>query len=334
MNVREIIDFLQGNPRNISDDFYEKEFKSIRPLDEATDKDVSFLYDKKYLEVAKKSKAALLIAPPHLASSLSHPLVEVEKPRMAVLKLLEKWYPPSPPVPHIASTAVIANSVSLARNVSVGHYSVIEEKGSVGEETVIESHVHIGRNVHIGKKCHIHSGVVLYDNCDIGNEVVLHAGVVVGSDGFGYLQKEGRNLKVPQLGRVIIEDDVEIGANTSVDCGMLGDTVIGENTKIDNLVQIAHNVKIGKSCIIAGNSALAGSVTLENNVIIAGQVGVRDNITIREGAVVPARTGVGKDVPSKSIVSSDFKRLRKMEGRLERQRKKLERIEKNLEDTS
>lgn len=334
MKLQEIIDLLEGKPHNIPSHYWQQSFLSIKPLDIATQDDISFLYDKKYLKSAMQSQAAILIVPEYLTDSLQRPLIMVDKPRLAVLHLLNKLYPQSKPAPFIAPTAVIAQNATVQKNVSIGHYAVIDNKSSIGEETIIEPHVYIGKNVRIGQRCQIHSGVAVYDNCDIGNDVILHSGVVIGSDGFGYLQEKGTNLKVPQLGTVIIEDDVEIGANTAIDRGMLGNTCIGKNTKIDNLVQIGHNVKIGKHCIIAGNTAIAGSVTIEDNVIIAGQVGIRDNITICKGAIVPARTGVGKNVPEKTLVRPEYKRLLVVEGRLAKYCKKIEKIEKFLEDSS
>ncbi len=333
MKLKKIVELIQGEPYNIPPEYWDMEFSSVRPLDDAGQNDISFLYDKKYLKMALNSGAAVFIVPRNITGSINRPLIAVDNPRLSVVKVLNGLYPETEPVHSIDSSAVVSEKAHIEQNVTVGCYSVIAEDCQVGEGTIIDSHVVVGKNVHIGKGCRIHAGVVIYENCFIGDNVLLHSGVVIGSDGFGFLQESGKNVKVPQLGRVIVEDDVEIGANTAVDRGMLGDTTIGENTKIDNLVQIAHNVKIGKSCIIAGNSAIGGSAVLEDYVILAGQVGIRDNITIGRGSIVPARTGVPRDVPPQTIVPAEFKRLLMMEGRVNRYGKKIENIEKNLEDS-
>jgi len=174
----------------------------------------------------------------------------------------------------------------------VGAHVVIERGAKVGAGTRLEPGVFLGAGVRVGSRCVLHPQVTVYAGATIGNRVILHAGVVVGSDGFGYVFSEGRQRKFPQLGQVIIEDDVEIGSNTTVDRGSLGTTVIGQGTKIDNLVQIAHNVKVGCHCVIAAQTGISGSVEIGDYVVMGGQVGVSDRVRIEDNVVIGAQAGI------------------------------------------
>ncbi|MDI6642137.1 MAG: UDP-3-O-(3-hydroxymyristoyl)glucosamine N-acyltransferase, partial [Elusimicrobiota bacterium] len=208
----------------------------------------------------------------------------------------------------IHQTAIISKSAKLGENVTIGPYTIIEADVSVGENTVISANCYIGRNSTIGKKCFIYPQVVIRENVTIGNEVIIHSGTVIGSDGFGYFKMQENthmltHIKIPQIGTVEIEDNVEIGACVTIDRATTGKTVIGSGTKIDNLVQIGHNVKIGKNCIIVSQAGIAGSVKIGNNVTIAGQAGIKDHIIIGDGAVVAAQSGVIGDVKHGEIVS-------------------------------
>ena len=169
---------------------------------------------------------------------------------------------------------------------------MIEAGSTIGNNCILKSHIHIGQNVHLGDDNVIHPHVTVYDNSHIGSRVIIHASTVIGSDGFGYTFVDGQHLKVPHLGKVIIEDDVEIGANTAVDRATMGATVIGKGTKIDNLVQVAHSVKLGKNNILCGFTGIAGSCTSGDNVIFAANVGVSDHVQIDNNVILGARTGV------------------------------------------
>jgi UDP-3-O-[3-hydroxymyristoyl] glucosamine N-acyltransferase len=176
-----------------------------------------------------------------------------------------------------------------------GHHgsAAIADTAEIGEGTQIHAGVRIADNVSVGENCVIHPNVVLYDGTTIGNNVILHAGVVIGADGFGYVKDEkGEYIKFPQIGTVVIEDNVEIGANTCIDRGALGETRIGEGTKIDNLVQVGHNVNIGKRCVIAAQTGISGSVTIEDDCVIGGQVGFGDHVTVKSGAVIGSQAGI------------------------------------------
>jgi UDP-3-O-[3-hydroxymyristoyl] glucosamine N-acyltransferase len=168
----------------------------------------------------------------------------------------------------------------------------------LGDGTVVGAHSVIGEGVSIGERSHLYPSVTVYSGAVIGNRVTIHAGARIGSDGFGYVQRDGQHLKIPHVGRCVIEDDVEIGANTTIDRGSIDDTVVGAGTKIDNLVQIAHNVSIGRHCLIAGQSGISGSCTLGDYVMVAGKVGVADHIVIGEGAQLAGGSGVMHDVPA------------------------------------
>jgi UDP-3-O-[3-hydroxymyristoyl] glucosamine N-acyltransferase len=180
--------------------------------------------------------------------------------------------------------------------VYVGSYAVIGENAVIGDGSDILAGVYIGKNAKIGRNCRIHPYAVIYDDVEIGDNVIIHSGAVIGAEGFGYKFRNGAHVKVPQVGNVVIEDNVEIGANTCIDRGALGSTVIGMGSKIDNLVQIGHNNKVGKHVIMCGQVGVSGSCTIEDYAILAGSAGVADHVTIGRGAIVLARSGIAGDV--------------------------------------
>ena len=238
-----------------------------------------------------------------------------------------------------AKAAIIANTAQLAADVSVGHYTVISEKAKIGSCSVIGSNCVIGQEVEIGKDCIIHSNVKIYDKVKILDRVIIHSGSVIGGDGFGYVFYEGKYHKFPQIGDVIIESDVEIGSNVSIDRGALDSTMIGQGTKIDNLVQIAHNVKIGKNCVLAAQVGVSGSSVIEDNVIIGGQVGIADHVRIESGAIIGAQAGIptGKIIrrglavwgtPARPI--DEFKRIYAQTQQLPTLKEKILNLEKQL----
>ena len=192
--------------------------------------------------------------------------------------------------------AVVAPDAQLGEGVTIRECAVIRSRARIGRETVIESGAHIGEGVSIGEQCFIGPNVVIMCGCRIGNRVIIHGGTVIGADGFGYIGAEGRHLKIPQLGHVIIEDDVELGANVCVDRATLGSTIIKRGTKVDNLVQVAHNDLVGEDVILSGQVGLAGSVRVGNRVMIGGQAGVADHLDVGDDARIGAGSGVIKDV--------------------------------------
>ncbi len=227
-------------------------------------------------------------------------LIVVADADLAMASVLEWLAPREQHAPGVHPRAVVDPGATIDPSASIGPGVVVGPQCEVGEHAVLCASVTLGRGVRVGPRSVLHPGVVVQDRCVIGAGVTLHPGVVVGADGFGYRPSpDGRGLlKVPHIGRVVIEDGVEIGANATIDRAKFGDTLIGAGTKIDNLVQIGHNCRVGRSCIICGCAALAGSVTLGDGVVIAGGVGIADNRTIGAGARIGARSGVMDDIPA------------------------------------
>ena len=217
-------------------------------------------------------------------------------PEISFIKALDLLHPARVYTPQIAPQAVLENNVILGDQVYIGPYAVIGENSNIGDGTVILAGAYIGKQVKIGKNCKIYPYAVIYDDLVLGDNVIIHSGAIIGADGFGYKFRNYVHVKVPQVGNVVIDDNVEIGANTCVDRGALGSTVIGAGSKIDNLVQIGHNNKVGKNVIMCGLTGVSGSCTIEDYAILAGSSGVADHVTIGQGAVVMARSGVAGDV--------------------------------------
>jgi len=217
-------------------------------------------------------------------------------PEISFIKALDLLHPARVYTPQIAPQAVLENNVILGDQVYIGPYAVIGENSNIGDGTVILAGAYIGKQVKIGKNCKIYPYAVIYDDVVLGDNVIIHSGAIIGADGFGYKFRNYVHVKVPQVGNVVIDDNVEIGANTCVDRGALGSTVIGAGSKIDNLVQIGHNNKVGKNVIMCGLTGVSGSCTIEDYAILAGSSGVADHVTIGQGAVVMARSGVAGDV--------------------------------------
>lgn len=229
-------------------------------------------------------------APPTLA------LLICTDPELGFIKALDILYPERSYATLIAPEAVVADTLKVGKNVYIGPFAVIGDQVEVGDGTRILAGACVGSRVKIGKNCRIHPYAVIYDNVIIGDEVIIHAGAVIGADGFGYKFREHQHIKVPQVGHVVIGDQCEIGANTCIDRGALGATTIGRGSKIDNLVQIGHNNKIGRHVIICGQVGVSGSCQIEDYAILAGSAGIADHVTIGQGAVVMARAGVAANV--------------------------------------
>jgi len=271
-------------------------------IEKAGEGDLIFARDIRYLREAEETGASAVIVPLEIEKS-SKPLIRVKNPDYAFSRLIEMDAPRRKFQKGIHPTAVIGKDVKIGKDVSIGPHAVIGDDTEIGEGTVIYPLVYIGENVKIGKNTLIYSNVSIREETSIGNNVIIHSGTVIGSDGFGFVREEGKYYKVPQIGRVVIEDDVEIGANVTVDRATLGETIIRKGTKIDNLVQIAHNVVIGENCAIVAQVGISGSVEIGNNVTLAGQVGVAGHLTIGENSVVAGKSGVTKSIPPNSYVS-------------------------------
>jgi UDP-3-O-[3-hydroxymyristoyl] glucosamine N-acyltransferase len=277
--------------------------RAAASISDAGDGHVTFFGNIKYLPQIKASRATAALVPLDFNETIPPIAIRVENPSLAFAQLLEK-FAPAPIIfpPGIHSTAVVGRDVFLGKNVSIQPGVVIEDRARIGANSVIGAGSYIGHEAVIGEGCHIAPRVTVGARCLIGSRVILHSGVVLGGDGFGFEFSGGRHVKIPQTGIVQIDDDVEIGANTTVDRARFGRTWIGEGTKIDNLVQIAHNVVIGRHCIICAQVGISGSTKLGNYVTLAGQVGTVGHIEIGDQATVGAQSGVNKDVGQKATV--------------------------------
>lgn len=287
MKVHEIARFAGGTVEGDSD----REISGVAALETAGPSDLVFAEGSQALDEARQSRAGCILVP----SGVSLPgqtTVTVAQPKLAFIQTAGVLKPPPRQPAGMHPTAIIGPGASLGADVSIGPHAVIGPGVRVGARTGIGAGVVIGESAAIGEDCVLYPGVTIYPQARIGNRVTLHAGVVIGGDGFGYVFAEGRHLKFPQVGSVVVEDEVEIGCNSTVDRGSLGTTVIGTGTKIDNLVQIAHNVRIGKHCVIAAQTGISGSATVEDYAVLAGQVGIADHVVIEEGARVGAKAGV------------------------------------------
>lgn len=270
----------------------------LSPIEDIAAHSLVFADGADNLKHALASPAAAIIVPQDVHSA-DKPIIQVANPFRAFITLLDHFYPKQTPKPGIHPTAVIGDNVFLGQQVSIGPYVIIESGSKIGDGCVLKSHVHIGHQVHIGPNCTLYPHVVVYDGCHLGARVSIHASSVIGSDGFGYTAENGRQVKVPHVGCVIIEDDVEIGASTIIDRATLGATIIGEGSKIDNLVQIAHSVKLGKHNIVCAFTGIAGSTTSGDHVTFAANVGVSDHVTIDDRVILGARAGVP---PNKHLI--------------------------------
>ena len=280
----------------------EVEILGLAPLDRATGSDLSFLSNPKYREAARVSAAgAILVAEGENLPGRT--LLVCGDPYAAFARALQMFHKPPPHPKGIHPTAIIGEGCKVDPDASVGPFVVVAERATIGPGTILEAGCVVGRECHLGRDCHLYPRVVLYDQTVLGDRVILHSGVVVGSDGFGYAQEKGRHVKIPQVGRVVIEHDVEVGANTTIDRGTLDETRIGEGTKIDNLVQVAHNVLTGPDCILVAQTGISGSTTLGRSVIFAGQSGAVGHIRIGDGARIGAKSAVTKDVADGAFVT-------------------------------
>lgn len=274
----------------------------VASVQEAETGDIVFAENPRFLSEAGRSRASAIVACLD-AVSPDKPLIRVENPRFAFAQILDMFSPGLAAPIGVHPTAVIGSDVSLPATASIGPNAHIGSGVTLGERVTILAGCSVGDHSRIGDDCVLHPCVVLYAHTILGDRVILHAGAVIGSDGFGFVRLGQRLHKVPHVGNVVIEDDVEIGANTTVDRGKTGSTVIGARTKIDNLVQIAHNVRIGSDTVIASMVGIAGSATIGDGVTIAGQVGIKDHIRVGDGSLLLGQTGAWGDVPAGTVLS-------------------------------
>jgi UDP-3-O-[3-hydroxymyristoyl] glucosamine N-acyltransferase len=222
----------------------------------------------------------------------------VEQPLEKLLSLLPRLYPESPPVPGVAATARIGKGAVIGEKVSIGDYAVVGPRVRLADGVTIGAHCVIGADASIGERSRLLPGVTIYPGATLGARTIVHSGARIGCDGFGYVFRDGAHNKIPHVGRCVVGDDVEIGANSTIDRGSIDDTVVGNGTKIDNLVHIAHNVRIGEKCLLMAQVGVAGSVIVGDGAILAGQAGISGHLSIGPGARIAAQAGVFGDVPA------------------------------------
>jgi UDP-3-O-[3-hydroxymyristoyl] glucosamine N-acyltransferase len=240
-----------------------------------------------------ETAASCVIVPLAFESDGRRPVIKTGNPKLAFARIAAVLHERPKPAAGIHPSALVRESAHIAEDAFVGPFVCVDENSNIGAATHLHAASIVGRNVRIGSNCTVHSNVIIEDDCTIGDNVILHSGVVIGADGFGYVPDENNtHHKFPQIGTVVIENDVEIGANSCIDRGALGETRIGEGTKIDNLVQIAHNVQIGKRVIIAAQTGISGSTVVEDDCVIGGQVGMGDHATVKSGAVIGSQAGI------------------------------------------
>jgi UDP-3-O-[3-hydroxymyristoyl] glucosamine N-acyltransferase len=299
MKVSDIARLLEGKPAGD----LRREIRDVAALADAGPEELAFAEGERGAAQARQSRAGCILAEQGAALE-GRTWIAVRSPKAAFIRAAQLLRPPAPVRPGIHPTAVIDPQAEIAPDVSVGPYAVIESGVKVGSGTQLGAGVYLGENVRVGAQCVLHPRVTLYAGARLGDRVILHSGVVIGSDGFGYVFSEGRHVKFPQVGGVEIEDDVEIGSNTTVDRGSLGTTTIGEGSKIDNLVQIAHNVRIGRHAVIAAQTGISGSAEIGDYVVMAGQVGLGERARLEDRVVVGGQAGIlpGKTVRAGSTV--------------------------------
>ena len=272
----------------------------VAPLDRADATHLSILSSGKYAPMMALTKAGVVLVDPEFRDAAGTPRARiiVKQPLEKLLALLPKLYPQELPAPGVASTARIGKGATLGERVSIGDYAIIGAGAALGDGVVIGAQCVVGDGVSIGESTRLWPGVTIYSGGTLGKRTTIHSGVRIACDGFGYVFRDGQHQKIPHVGRCIIGDDVEIGANTTIDRGSIDDTVIGSGTKIDNLVQIAHNVRVGQKCLIMAQVGVAGSTVIGDGAILAGQAGIAGHISIGAGARIGAQAGVFGDVPA------------------------------------
>lgn len=277
-----------------------KEISGIANLRDAVKGDLSFLGNAKYKTQVSNCNASIILLPNDYIGEPAHNqlFVRLESPSRGLAQICEYIETQIIPLvePGIHSTAFVEPSALIGEGVSIGAFTYVGRDVKIGQNCKISSHCHIGDISVIGDDCILHPGVKLLSRCEIGKSVVLNAGVVIGSEGYGFDQGNEGHLKIPHLGKVVIEDGVEIGANTCIDRARFEETKIGAGSKLDNLVQVGHNVRIGQNCLIVAQVGISGSVTMEDNVIVGGQAGFAGHLKVGKGAKIAGQAGITKDV--------------------------------------
>ncbi len=298
MKLSEIARIIEGSLNG-----KDAEILGVSDLDLQKENTIAYAVDAKNLEILEHSPVSAVILPEGL-SCASKPFIRTSDPKLAFIAVAGIFTPYKPYRNEIYPAVYIEKGAKLGLNVTVLPFTSIMDNASIGDNTVIYSHVFIGKNVIIGKNCIIKAGVCIDDETVVGDGTIIHHNAVIGGDGFGYIQKDKKNIKIPQIGRIVIGSNVEIGACTTVDRAAISETVIGDGVKIDNLVQIGHNVKIGEQTVIMSGVGISGSDVIGARCILTGQVGIADHATIGDDVIVLAQSGVqsGKKIESNSIL--------------------------------
>ncbi len=321
----------------------EVEIYGVAAIEEAKVGEITFIANKKYLPNLSETNASAVIVSKEVASS-NKPLLRVANPYLAFVKILTFFSQKIDQPKGIDPNTWISPTAQLGKELTIYPHAYVGDRCRIGDRAILYPGVYVGEDSSIGEESILYPNVSIYSGTMIGKRVILHSGVVVGADGFGYVKDGEKNVKIPQVGGVIIEDDVEVGANTTIDRATLGKTIIRRGAKIDNLVQVAHNVVIGEDSIIVAQVGIAGSTKIGKNVTLAGQVGVADHIEIGDNVMVGAQSGVGQDLPANQGYNGSpavpyreslraitvFQKLPDMKKILTEMEKRLKKIEENL----
>lgn len=298
--VQELADLVEGEV----DGDPGRRVKGVASVDRAGPDDVTFVVNERYAQrLGSRRVGACLVSPTTALEANGTAFIRVENPELAFTRLLDLFHPERIPEPGIHPTAIVGRGTLLGAGVWIGPYATIGPDCRIGDRTLIGAHTHIEDRVQIGADCRVGPNCTVLHETVVGDRVRLFTGVRLGVDGFGYTPGADGLTRIPQVGRCIIGDDVEIGANSTVDRGALGDTTIGRGTKIDNLVHVAHNVRIGEDCVIVAQVGIAGSSTVEDRAQLGGQVGIAGHLTVGAGSRIAAQAGVIGDVPAGSVYS-------------------------------
>lgn len=275
----------------------------VSGIEDAEAGEITFIESPKFKDCALKTKASCIIASFDI-EGLDKPVIKCKNPSLSITKIIESLFPYNINHPSgVSKCAHIGKNVKFGKSAAVGANAVIEDEASIGDGSVIYPLAYIGKGVSIGKNTIIYPNVTIRERISVGDNVIIHCGAVIGADGFGFIRDGAALRKIPQTGSVEIQDNVEIGACATIDRARFGKTVIGRGSKIDNLVQIAHNVKIGENSIIAAQAGVSGSVNIGSNVILGGQAGITDHVEIGDNVMVAAKGGITKSIPPNTIMS-------------------------------
>jgi UDP-3-O-[3-hydroxymyristoyl] glucosamine N-acyltransferase len=315
-------------------------------IESAREGDVTFLADGRFAERLARTRASVVLVPPDAEVPAGVTVIRVARPEWAFCDVVERLHPAEPWPPGVAELACVAESATLGEGVAVRPFAVVEEGASVGDRTLVGSGAFVGRRVTVGPDCVLSPGVVLCDGVRLGSRVIVGPNSVIGYDGFGFLPGKDSHRKIPQVGTVVVEDDVEIGACCTIDRARLDETRIGRGTKLDNLVHVAHNVRLGELCLVAAQAGFAGSASVGSRTMVGGQAGVSGHLTVGSGVQVSGKAGVTKSFPDNVRVSgfpavphekwiealAAAKRLPRLAAEIEELKAKLHELERRSKD--